>query len=693
MPKFISAFFGNLSLRLLISALVIVAIVVSITAVASGIYVNLSASVVEQGRERQAANLRTAATIFASTTNSAGGTVANWNEDGALGKVTLWALLPFFDTVLVDGISRVTGAETGIYITDKDSKDLVVNTSTFSNEGSSAAKGAVLDPAGPIATALAAGASYFGEEVIDGQRYFTAYHPVNREDGALAGALFVGEPVSATEGTLVGMMTLMLIVASVVTMVLGIAGYLLSLAITRPIPRLAGAMQSIAAGDFETEVPYTGRGNEVGAMARAVEVFRDNGQKVAEMTEAEAARIIADQANRQQMMRQLQSAFGEVVDAAVAGDFTRRVNVEFPDAELNGLAASINNLVSSFHRGVTDIGTVLGALADADLTQGMAGEYEGAFARLKADTSAVTDKLAAVVGQLKDTSGALKTATGEILSGANDLSERTTKQAATIEETSAAMEQLASTVLANAERANGASAVAATVTQTAEEGGVVMHQATEAMERITVSSGKISNIIGLIDDIAFQTNLLALNASVEAARAGDAGKGFAVVAVEVRRLAQSAARASSDVKVLIEQSAGEVRGGTRLVADAAAKLEAMLSAARSSNELMSGIARDSREQASAIDEVNTAVRTMDEMTQHNAALVEEINAAIEQTEAQANELDRIVDVFKLEEAPAGLRRPVAAPPAPAGFSAKLKTVAQGYLSQGNAAIDKDWSAF
>src|SRR5690606_28148447 len=186
-------------------------------------------------------------------------------------------------------------------------------------------------------------------------------------------------------------------------------------------------------------------------------------------------------------------------------------------------------------------------------------------------------KLSEIVGQLRTTSRALKTATSEILSGANDLSERTTKQAATIEETSATMEQLAATVMQNAERARGASQAAGEVTHTAEEGGAVMAQATEAMERITQSSAKISNIIGLIDDIAFQTNLLALNASVEAARAGEAGKGFAVVAVEVRRLAQSAAEASAEVKALIEQSGSEVNTGSKLVSDAAAKLEAMLS--------------------------------------------------------------------------------------------------------------------
>jgi methyl-accepting chemotaxis protein len=225
-----------------------------------------------------------------------------------------------------------------------------------------------------------------------------------------------------------------------------------------------------------------------------------------------------------------------------------------------------------------------------------------------------------------------------------------------------------------------------------------MMRATEAMERITASSGKISNIIGLIDDIAFQTNLLALNASVEAARAGDAGKGFAVVAVEVRRLAQSAASASSDVKALIEQSGAEVSGGSRLVLEAASKLDAMLLAARSSNDAMDAIARASREQASAIEEVNAAVRQMDEMTQHNAALVEETNAAIEQTEAQAVELDRIVEIFRVVEQEAAASRASRGPrePAKGGIKAlqdKVRTAARSYLSRGNTAVDKDWAEF
>ncbi|MBE7732963.1 HAMP domain-containing protein [Devosia sp. CC-YST696] len=516
--------------------------------------------------------------------------------------------------------------------------------------------------------------------------------------GAVTWAVAAVQPEEEAFAAVVQMRNMTLAIGGGLLTIAALLGAWFARSISRPITRLTDSMEALANGDLSVAVDGGARHDEIGAMARNVEVFRENALKVNAMTEAEAARIIASQAERAAMMQDLQRAFGDVVDAAVAGDFSRRVTAEFPDDELNALARSVNGLVETVDRGLGETGAVLSALANTDLTQRMDGDYQGAFARLKADTNAVAEKLTDIVGQLRDTSRTLKTATGEILSGANDLSERTTRQAATIEETSATMEQLASTVMANAERAKEASTVASGVTHTAEEGGQVMANANEAMERITQSSAKISNIIGLIDDIAFQTNLLALNASVEAARAGEAGKGFAVVAVEVRRLAQSAAQASSDVKALIEQSATEVKGGSRLVADAAGRLEQILSSARASSELMNGIARESQEQAASIDEVNSAVRTMDEMTQHNAALVEQMNASIEQTEAQASQLDRIVDIFALEEKAAPVAPPIRATAVPGtagarGLQTRLDKVAKSYLTKGNAALDADWSEF
>tara|TARA_R110000868_G_scaffold101232_2_gene278732 strand:+ start:386 stop:2089 length:1704 start_codon:yes stop_codon:yes gene_type:complete len=297
-------------------------------------------------------------------------------------------------------------------------------------------------------------------------------------------------------------------------------------------------------------------------------------------------------------------------------------------------------------------------MAEGDLTGRIDTQFSGQFEQLRLAFNQSLMRLTDIVVSLRGTSRALKTATSEILSGANDLSERTTRQAATIEQTSASVEQLSAVVLDNAKRAATASQKARDVSSNATQGGAVMKDANGAMAAIELSSGKISNIIGMIDDIAFQTNLLALNASVEAARAGDAGKGFAVVAVEVRRLAQSAADASNDVKALIEASAKEVSTGSRLVGQAAEKLLDILNGAQESSALIDSIAQANQAQSSSLDEVSIAVRQMDEMTQHNAALVEQTNAAIEQTEAQASELDVIVDVFKMSDsAPSASRKP------------------------------------
>ena len=497
-----------------------------------------------------------------------------------------------------------------------------------------------------VDAALAGSPALGGLDHHEGIAYVAAAEPLSF--GGVQWAVVALESQAEIAAPAAGLRNSLLLIGVVLLAVAALSSLLFARTVTRPISRLTDAMSEIAADKLDLAVPGLDRSDELGAMAEAVEVFRSNGLKMADLRAAELD-MSEERAARVGVVQALQQDIGAVVGAAIEGDFTRRVGTNLNDPELRQLAQDVNDLVSTVDRGLTETGNVLAALARADLTHRMTGDYKGAFARLKQDTNGVAEQLGEIITQLRGTSGALKTATGEILSGANDLSERTTRQAATIEETSAAIEQLSRTVVDNAAQAEEASQQAGAVSAEAEASGAVMDQATGAMDRITQSSSKISNIIGLIDDIAFQTNLLALNASVEAARAGDAGKGFAVVAVEVRRLAQSAASASADVKALIEQSADEVKGGSRLVADAAERLLTVQEAIRANAGLLDGIARASREQAASIDEVNVAVRQLDEMTQHNAALVEETNAAIEQTEAQANELDRVIGVFTLAE--------------------------------------------
>ena len=498
---------------------------------------------------------------------------------------------------------------------------------------------------GPVVAAALGGTPGIGVlPDFDGGSHVAAARPLSF--GGSDWAVVAVENTAEILAPSAGLRNTMIVIGAVLLALSALCSVLIARTITRPVARLTNTMSEIAGNQFETDVPGLERADELGDMAKAVEVFRQNGLRIAELRASEDS-LNEERADQALRMQELQADIDRVVGAAIEGDFTLRANTEMADPDLKRLASNVNELLSTVDRGIGETGEVLAALAKADLSLRVTGTYKGAFDKLKTDTNGVAEQLGEIISQLRDTSGALKTATGEILSGANDLSERTTRQAATIEETSATMEQLRDTVAQNAVEAADASKQARSVSTEAEASGAVMGEANTAMARITQSSAKISNIIGLIDDIAFQTNLLALNASVEAARAGEAGKGFAVVAVEVRRLAQSAAQASSEVKVLIEQSANEVQGGSKLVAEAAERLLAVQSGISANASLLEGMARASREQASAIEEVNVAVRQLDEMTQHNAALVEETNAAIEQTEVQAGELDRVIGIFTL----------------------------------------------
>ncbi|HTV85392.1 MAG TPA: methyl-accepting chemotaxis protein [Dyella sp.] len=256
-------------------------------------------------------------------------------------------------------------------------------------------------------------------------------------------------------------------------------------------------------------------------------------------------------------------------------------------------------------------------------------------------------RLVEIVGEVRQGSDAVSTAAQQIARGNDDLSQRTQEQASSLEETASSMEEMTSTVKQNAENASHANQLARGAREQAERGGEVAAQAVTAMREINSSSRKISDIVSLIDEIAFQTNLLALNAAVEAARAGEQGRGFAVVATEVRNLAQRSAGAAKEIKLLINDSADKVRVGTELVDQSGKALADIVDSVKKVTDIVAEIAAASQEQSAGIDQVNNAVSQMDEMTQQNAALVEEASAAARAMHEQADELTNQVGFFQI----------------------------------------------
>ncbi|UAK23176.1 methyl-accepting chemotaxis protein [Sphingomonas nostoxanthinifaciens] len=322
------------------------------------------------------------------------------------------------------------------------------------------------------------------------------------------------------------------------------------------------------------------------------------------------------------------------------------------------LAAAERSKVEQTTLIVDSIGKGLSGLAQGDLVSRVDADLDGPFAKLKSDFNDAATSLQATMSQVAEAAAGINTGAGEIRQASDDLSQRTEQQAAALEETAAAMDEITATVRTSAENAGRANDAVHQARQEAEHSGTVVRSAVEAMGGIERTSNEISEIISVIDGIAFQTNLLALNAGVEAARAGDAGKGFAVVASEVRALAQRSAEAAKDVKSRITASSEQVDAGVKLVGETGKALERIINRIGEASSLVSEIASATEQQASGLHQVNTAVSEMDSVTQQNAAMVEEATAAARSLAGEADGLTRQIARFQTGSVSAASGSPV-----------------------------------
>jgi methyl-accepting chemotaxis protein len=409
-----------------------------------------------------------------------------------------------------------------------------------------------------------------------------------------------------------------LIIVAVLSLIASgaIAFFYVQRGLVRRLSGICEAMRQLAAGDVRLEVPAVADRDEIGEMARAVVVFRDAAIEKEHM---------AEQASEQRRA-------SEAAQATAAG--AQRRNAEMQAQVIGALKAGLVEVSAG------------------DLTFRLTDDFPAAYAEIRDEFNRTIARLRETIEVLSDSTREVAGAATEISSSTIDLSQRTEEQAATLEQTSASLEEISTVVGRNAENAQQASASAGNARAIADRNGQVVAKAVEAMARIEVTSGRIADIIGVIDEIARQTNLLALNAAVEAARAGEAGRGFAVVASEVRSLAQRSSQAAKDIKALITSSAGEVQDGVELVNTAGAALTEIVTAIAAVAETVSGIAAASAEQASGLAQINKALAQMDETTQQNSALVEENAATAQMLDRQAKTMDEQVGFFRCEAAAA-----------------------------------------
>jgi methyl-accepting chemotaxis protein len=394
-------------------------------------------------------------------------------------------------------------------------------------------------------------------------------------------------------------------------------------AIRRGVSDIAGATEALASGDHSIDIQRLERRDELGAIVRSLAVFKDNQARMTGMRRDQETM----QAREAQMSQQMERERTE--SAAAQAQVVERL--------ADGLAR----------------------LSGGDLTHRISTPFSDEYEQLRSDFNAAVAKLQDALQIISTNAGQISSGADEIAHASDDLSRRTEQQAARLEETAAAVDEITATVRRSAEGARHAQATVETAMTGATHGGEIVREAVAAMSEIEHSSQQISQILGVIDEIAFQTNLLALNAGVEAARAGDAGRGFAVVAQEVRALAQRSADAAREIKTLISNSTRQVHEGATLVSRTGEALREIVAQVEQIGGLVGEIAASAQEQSTGLAEVNTAMNQLDQTTQQNAAMVEETTASTHALHGETAELQRLLAEFKIgaTAASAGGQRP------------------------------------